>query len=102
MTVINRLEKNPNVSMTVNKEEDHVYIEVLPCTREITLAYVKRIVESIFAAAEDLKEHFGVSSVVFCTQGFCIDGLFETNDLLVSDGSILQNTYNSDATVLRI
>ena len=82
--------KNRNV--VVSYQNNERYIEIIPQNRELNIDYVLYWIKKI------KKEY---DNFTLCVQGYCIDGLSETNNYLIFDGSILWNKWSEEYRTIK-
>ena len=84
------IEKNPNVDVT--GLEDEIYISIIPYDRELNIDYVLYWVKKVQKTYKNYVIDLG---------SYCIDGLTETNNNLIQDGSILFNKYTEEYRTIK-
>jgi hypothetical protein len=91
-----QLKNNPNIQITNIKGyrslDDEHYIEIVPYNRELNINYV------LFWIKKIQKEY---KNFVLSIDNYCIDGLSETNNNLINNGSILQNKYTEQYRTIK-
>ena len=85
-----RIENNPNIEVSYSNE---TYIEILPYDRQLNIDYVLYWIKKI---------HKTYTNFVIRIDGYSIDGLRETNNNLLFNGSILYDTYTEEYRTLKI
>ena len=95
---MNAIEKNPNTSVTYIKGyrgyDDETYIEIEPYNRELNIDYVLYWIKKI----KKTYKHFILN---FHYTGYRIDGLLETNNSLIYNGSILSCMYTGQYRTIK-
>ena len=86
------IENNPNIEVSYCKHNletygSEIYIEIMPYDRELNIDYVLYWIKKI------QKEY---TNFVINIQNYCIDGLSETNNNLIFNGSKLWNKYTEE------
>tara|TARA_R100001594_G_scaffold14471_1_gene30726 strand:+ start:69 stop:368 length:300 start_codon:yes stop_codon:yes gene_type:complete len=92
-----RIENNPNIEVSYSKGyrglDNETYIEILPYDRQLNIDYVLYWIKKI---------HKTYTNFVIRIDGYSIDGLSETNNNLLFNGSILYDTYTEEYRTLKI
>ena len=90
------IENNLNIEVSYIKGyrglTNETYIEVVPYDRELNIDYVLYWIKKI------KKEY---TNFVINIDGYCIDGLSETNNYLIFDGSILWDKYSEEYRTIK-
>ena len=90
------IENNPNIEVSKIKGyrgiDDETYIEIIPYNRELNIDYVLYWIKKI------QKEY---KNFVINIENYCIDGLNETNNNLIFDGSMLCNKYTKEYRTIK-
>jgi len=86
-----KIENNPNINVSFIKGyrglEDETYIEIIPYNRELNIDYVLYWIKKIQKT---------YTNFVINIQNYHIDGLSETNNELIINGSKLWNKYTEE------
>tara|TARA_Y100001973_G_scaffold52009_1_gene77100 strand:- start:1140 stop:1400 length:261 start_codon:yes stop_codon:yes gene_type:complete len=82
--------KNRNV--VVSYQNNERYIEIIPYNRELNIDYVLYWIKKI-------KKEYDIFTLY--VQGYYIDGLSETNNYLIFDGSILWNKWSEEYRTIK-
>lgn len=91
-TLLNKiLLNNPNVEFCERDEE--LCITVQPYDREISVEYANFILEEIKWFKNDILEYFQKDTFVLSISDHNIDGLYETNSLLLFNNSHAYSNY---------
>jgi len=87
---------NPNIEVSYIKGyrglDNETYIEIMPYNRELNIDYVLYWIKKI------QKEY---NTFVLSIHDYCIDGLSETNNYLIFDGSKLWNKYTEEYRTIK-
>tara|TARA_B100001250_G_C19691378_1_gene740450 strand:- start:656 stop:943 length:288 start_codon:yes stop_codon:yes gene_type:complete len=90
------IENNPNIDVSKIKGyrgiDDETYIEIIPYNRELNIDYVLYWIKKIQKKYKNF---------VINIEGYCIDGLSETNNYLICDGSILWDKYTEEYRTIK-
>ena len=90
------IENNPNIEVTPIKGyrglDDEFYIEIIPYNRELNIDYVLYWIKKI----QKFYKNFTLT-----IDNYCIDGLSQTNNNLILDGSILWNKYTEEYRTIK-
>jgi len=90
------IENNPNIKVSKIKGyrgfDNETYIEIIPYNRELNIDYVLYWIKKI-------KKKY--KNFVIYIQGYCIDGLSETNNYLIFNGSILWDKYTEEYRTIK-
>jgi hypothetical protein len=90
------IENNPNIEVSKIKGyrglDDENYIEIVPYNRELNINYVLYWIKKIQKKYKNF---------VINIDGYCIDGLSETNNNLIFDGSVLLNKYTQEYRTIK-
>ena len=84
-----KLLDDPNV--TVFTRDDELFVMLQPWDKEITTRYAKRIFNMIRKAKQDILDYFGRDVFVLHISDHNIDGLDETNSLLIDNAEVYPN-----------
>ena len=87
------IENNPNKKEKKRGFENEIYIEIIPYNRELNIDYVLYWIKKI------QKEY---TNFVINTGSYCVDGITETNNNLIFNGSILCNKYTEEYRTINI
>ena len=91
------IENNANIEVSYIKGyrglDDETYIEIIPYNRELNIDYVLYWIKKI------QKEY---TNFVINIQNYCIDGLSETNNNLIFNGSKLLNKHTEEYRIIKI
>ena len=91
------IENNANIKVSYIKGyrglDDETYIEIIPYNRELNIDYVLYWIKKI------QKEY---TNFVINIQNYCIDGLSETNNNLIFNGSKLFNKHTEEYRIIKI
>lgn len=87
------IENNMNIEVSYCKYNNEIYIEIVPYDRELNIDYVLYWIKKI------KKEY---TNFVISIQNYCIDGLSETNNNLICNGSKLWNKYTEQYRTIKI
>jgi len=91
------IENNANIKVSYIKGyrglDDETYIEIIPYNRELNIDYVLYWIKKI------QKEY---TNFVINIQNYCIDGLSETNNNLIFNGSKLLNKHTEEYRIIKI
>ena len=82
--------KNKNINIYTKSNQK--YIEIIPYDRELNINYVLYCINKI------RKEH---NEFILSLGSYCIDGLSETNNYLIQNGSILYNKYTQEYRTIK-
>ena len=90
------IENNPNIEVSYIKGyrglDNETYIEIMPYNRELNIDYVLYWIKKI------QKEY---TNFVINIQNYCIDGLSETNNDYIFNGSKLWNKYSEEYRTIK-
>ena len=84
------IKNNPNIQ--VSRLDNKTYIEIIPYNRELNIDYVLYWIKKI---------QKNYTNFVINIQNYCIDGLSETNNNLIFNGSILYNKYTEEIRTIK-
>jgi len=87
------IENNMNIEVSYCKYNNETYIEIIPYDRELNIDYVLYWIKKI------KKEYTNFGIYI---QNYCIDGLSETNNDLIFNGSKLWNKYTEQYRTIKI
>lgn len=87
------IENNMNIEVSYCKNNNETYIEIIPYNRELNIDYVLYWIKKI-------KKTY--TNFVINIESYCIDGLSETNNNLIYNGSILWNKYTEEYRTIKI
>jgi len=72
---------------------NNIHITIEPYNREITTRYANGRLEKIKQLKNDLLEYFNTRSFILTISSHNIDGLYETNSLLINESSKAYSNY---------
>lgn len=95
MAGLRQLLDNPNtVFFRENDGSLHIAVESYNIALVGNPDYVDKLFRSIVKHKDDILKHFGVNSFAITIEGYCIDGLYESNSLLIQDDSVAECIYD--------
>jgi hypothetical protein len=90
------IKNNPNIEVSYIKGyrglTDETYIEIMPYDRELNIDYVLYWIKKIQKT---------YTNFVINIESYCIDGLSETNNELIFNGSKLWNKYTEEYRTIK-
>ena len=94
MKEVKELLKDENVNIFINKYND-LEVNVYSYDRSLLeyKEYVNKLFYKIVELKEDILEYYNKNHFIISIDNYSIDGLFESNSLLINDNSILVCKY---------
>jgi hypothetical protein len=87
---------NDNIDICTD-EEGVITFELIPYNEEITFDSVMVFLANIYRHSDKIKEANEVDSIVISLpSGYFVDGLSETNDLLLTKDSVVGSMYHDE------
>lgn len=91
---LKELLENKNINIFENKDDD-LYIEVYSYNKDLSenKEYTKKIFNKIVKFKDDILDYYKKDRFIISCDSFSINGLYETNDLLLNKDFILTSLY---------
>jgi hypothetical protein len=97
-TAVAKVLNNPNIHVGTYK--DDVYLQIVPQDREVTTRYANAWLKKVIANKDEILEQLEnqldrrLDVFVFSIAGHNVDGLYETNSLLLFPDSKAYSNYS--------
>lgn len=91
-----------NQNLYFDKDNNGLIVYIQPYDRELTLSYVYKRLLKLKELEREIKEYFNVDYFAINLSSYCLDGLTETSNTLIFNGSILQCKYTDVSKVVTL